>query len=112
MGKYEQLERHLGEIDSGVRIRMTFDEMNQWVPGGLPPSAFRNTTWWANEASRTHVHVQAWMRSGWIVSAVDLTNRSVTFERVDALTDRPGVMSVRTNLVFQSWQGGPLLPPT
>jgi hypothetical protein len=31
---------------------------------------------------------------------------------VDALTDRPGVMSVRTNLVFQSWQGGPLLPPT
>ena len=30
---------------------------------------------------------------------------------VDALTDRPGVMSVRTNLVFQSWEGGPLLPP-
>ena len=28
------------------------------------------------------------------------------------LTERPEVMSVRTNLVFQAWQGGPLLPPT
>jgi hypothetical protein len=93
MGKYEQLERHLGEIDSGVRISMTFEEMNQWVPGGLPSSAFRHTAWWANEASGTHVHAQAWMRTGWTVTSVDLTNRSVTFERVDAQTDSPDGMS-------------------
>lgn len=94
MGKYEQLERHLGEIDSGVRISMTFEEMNEWVPGGLPPSAFRHTTWWANETSGTHVHARAWMRSGWTVASVDLTNRSVTFERVDAQAGGSDVVSV------------------
>jgi len=31
---------------------------------------------------------------------------------VQSLTARPEVMSVRTNLIFQAWQGGPLLPPT
>jgi hypothetical protein len=97
MGKYEQLERHLRQIDSGVRIDMTFDEMNRWVPGGLPPSAFRQATWWANEASRNHVHARAWMRTGWIVTAVDLTKRSVTFERVDAQTDDPQLVIESSN---------------
>jgi hypothetical protein len=92
MGKYAQLERHLRAIDSGVRIDMTFDEVNRWVPGGLPPSAFRQKTWWANEASRNQVHAQAWVRTGWIVTSVDLTNRSVTFERVDAQTDDPKLL--------------------
>jgi hypothetical protein len=87
MRKYDQLERHLGEIDSGARISLTFDEMNRWVPGGLPPSAFRHATWWANKASGSQAHARAWMRTGWVVSAVDLTNRSVTFERVDAQAD-------------------------
>jgi len=31
---------------------------------------------------------------------------------VDALDVRPEVISVRTNLVFQAWQGGPPLPAT
>jgi hypothetical protein len=97
MGKYEQLERHLREIDSGVRIDMTFDEMNRWVPGGLPPSAFRQAAWWANEASRNQVHARAWTRTGWIVTAVDLTNRSVTFERVDAKTDESKVVVEPSN---------------
>lgn len=30
---------------------------------------------------------------------------------LDGFTARPEVMSVRTNLVFQAWQGSPLLPP-
>jgi DNA-binding Lrp family transcriptional regulator len=31
---------------------------------------------------------------------------------VEGLTERQDVMSVRTNLIFQAWQGQPLLPPT
>ena len=29
---------------------------------------------------------------------------------LDGFTARPEVMSVRTNLIFQAWEGGPLLP--
>jgi hypothetical protein len=110
MGKYEQLERHLGEIDSGARISMTFEEMNQWVPGGLPPSAFRHATWWANEASGTHVHARAWMRTGWTVSSVDLTNRSVTFERVDTQTDGSDGLSVHDSTQNGAVQNGAAAP--
>ena len=89
MGKYEQLERHLGQIDSGVRIQMTFDEIAQWVPGGLPSSAFKQTRWWANEASGAQVHSQAWVRSGWTVASVDLRDRIVTFERANGTSVDP-----------------------
>jgi hypothetical protein len=81
MGKYEQLQRHLGQVDSNVRIRMTFEEVAQWVPGGLPSTAFHNPRWWANEPSSNHSQAQAWIQSGWAVSGVDLDNSSVTFER-------------------------------
>ena len=79
MGKYEQLRQHLREVDSEARIEMSFEEVAQWVPGGLPSSAFRNPRWWTNEPSGSHA--QAWIESGWAVAAVDLTDRSVTFER-------------------------------
>ena len=79
MGKYEQLQRHLGHLDSDVRIQMTFEEVAQWVPGGLPSSAFRNPRWWANEPAGSQA--QAWIQSGWIVASVDLDGRTVTFER-------------------------------
>jgi hypothetical protein len=89
MGKYELLQRHLGQIDTDVRITMTFDEVAQWVPGGLPSSAFRNPRWWANEPSSNQVHAEAWVRSGWLVEAVDLDEGTVTFERtIEGLADR------------------------
>jgi DNA-binding Lrp family transcriptional regulator len=31
---------------------------------------------------------------------------------LEGFTARPEVLSVRTNLIFQAWQGGPLLPVT
>lgn len=83
MGKYEQLQRHLGHLDSDLRIRMTFEEVAQWVPGGLPSSAFRNPRWWGNEPTANQAQAQAWIQSGWQVSGVDLDGRTVTFQRTD-----------------------------
>src|SRR5215469_4994508 len=66
-----------------------------------------------------HVLAQPHTRAVYLVAGPDdylihVTARDVEdLQRVavDALTERPEVMSVRTNLVFQAWQGGPLLPP-
>lgn len=82
MGKYEQLERHLSEVDSAVRLVLTFDEVARWIPGGLPATAYRRTGWWQGSAE-AQAQSQAWMRSGWIVRSVDLGDKSVTFERVN-----------------------------
>jgi len=67
-----------------------------------------------------HVLAQPHTRAVYLVAGPDdylvhVTARDVEDLRrvaVDALTARPEVMSVRTNLVFQAWPGGPLLPPT
>jgi DNA-binding Lrp family transcriptional regulator len=66
-----------------------------------------------------HVLAQPHTRAVYLVAGGDdyfvhVTARDVEdLQRVavDALTVRPEVMSVRTNLVFQAWEGGPLLPP-
>src|SRR5690242_15775997 len=92
MGKYEQLQRHLGQVEGDARINMTFQEVAQWVPGGLPSSAFRNARWWANETNGSQAQAMAWLKSGWTVSSVDLSDRRVTFERALSVT-RDGVTS-------------------
>jgi hypothetical protein len=110
MGKYEQLQRHLGQVDSDVRIEMTFQEVAQWVPGGLPPSAFRNPRWWANESNGSQAQALAWLTSGWAVSSVDLSGRTVTFERAlsvtrDGVTSYPGMPGASTSTTNGSAPG-------
>jgi DNA-binding Lrp family transcriptional regulator len=66
-----------------------------------------------------HVLAQPHTRAVYLVAGPDdylihVTARDVADLQkvaVDALTVRPEVVSVRTNLVFQAWPGGPLLPP-
>ena len=67
-----------------------------------------------------HVLAQPHTRAVYFVAGADdflihVTARDVEdLQRVavDALDVRPEVISVRTNLVFQAWQGGPPLPAT
>jgi hypothetical protein len=61
------------------QITLTFDQVADAVPGGLPPSACRHRAWWASEPGGYHVHARAWCGAGWHVSAVDLAGRTVTF---------------------------------
>ena len=41
MGKYDALTRSL-DGQGGPEVRLTFSEISDAVPGGLPPSAYRH----------------------------------------------------------------------
>ena len=38
---------------------MTFDEIANLLPGGLPPSAYRHGAWWNNEDDPGSTHSQS-----------------------------------------------------
>jgi hypothetical protein len=82
MAKYdglaELLRRQLGE-----QVTLTFEQVADAIPGGLPPSACRSRQWWANEPGGRHVQAKAWCGAGWHVSYVDLAGRIVTFSQVE-----------------------------
>jgi hypothetical protein len=66
------------------RVRMSFDELNDLVPGGLPPSAYRHDAWWSNESEPSSTHSQSrlgWMAAGYHVETVDRVRQVVTFAR-------------------------------
>jgi hypothetical protein len=82
VGKYSALARHL----TGLRqasVRLTFEQVAELVPGGLPDSAYRHSAWWANETDGRHVQSRAWTGAGWQVETVDLAGRSAVFSRTD-----------------------------
>jgi len=78
MGKYDGLSELLRR-QSGSSTRMTFEQIADVVPGGLPASAHRYPAWWANESDSPHVQAHAWMDHGWRVAQLDLVGRVVTF---------------------------------
>jgi hypothetical protein len=79
MAKYDSLKEFLERSPRGT-VSMTFGEVGELV-GGLPDSAHRYQAWWANERDGRHVQARAWINAGYLVSDVDLQNRSVTFRR-------------------------------
>jgi hypothetical protein len=76
-GKYAPLAAHLRErAAQGERqVELGFAAVDRLV-GGLPPSARRQRTWWANNS---HGQALAWREAGWHVHAVDLPGHLVTF---------------------------------
>jgi hypothetical protein len=77
MSKYDGLAEFLSRKTSSVTV--SFEEIASVVAGGLPPSAYRYTAWWANNPSR-HVHARVWLDAGWATSATNLVSRKVTFD--------------------------------
>ena len=77
-GKYGPLTAFLADVPEGqLEVALSFARLDALV-GGLPPSAWRLRTWWANNSQG---HSLAWNRAGWRVSSVDLAGRNVTFAR-------------------------------
>jgi hypothetical protein len=63
---------------------MSFGEVADIVPGGLPPAAFRYRAWWANDAT----HVQArdgWLGANWRSAGVNMHMQEVTFLKEEVL---------------------------
>jgi hypothetical protein len=63
---------------------MTFDEISDLTPGGLPPSAYRHDAWWNNEEDPGSTNSQSrlgWMAAGYMAAA-DRASRQVIFTRL------------------------------
>lgn len=78
VNKYVPVTEHLRGLASEgqTRVEMLFGQLDRMV-GGLPPSARRRRTWWANNSLS---QAQAWRSAGWHVASVDLAQNRVTFE--------------------------------
>ena len=76
--KYSPVAEHLCVLaaEGQTRVEMLFGQLDRMV-GGLPASARRNRTWWANNSQN---QAQAWRSAGWHVASVDLAQSRVTFE--------------------------------
>ncbi len=79
MAKYDALRDELRRRGQ-PRLTMTFAEIDQLVPGGLPNSAFQYGPWWSNSGD-THVQWHAWREAGYGVERYDLSAKTVTFIR-------------------------------
>jgi hypothetical protein len=75
--KYDPLFAHLCRLPDGP-AELSFDEISSLV-GGLPASAEKQRSWWANEAAGRTAHAAAWLNAGRRVTGVDVDRRVVTF---------------------------------
>lgn len=70
--------------DGRNEIVLDFDEFDVFLLGGLPLSAARDPSWWANDDRRPeNVQVHAWLDAGYCIQSVDLDARTVRFRRQD-----------------------------
>jgi CBS domain-containing protein len=82
-GRYIRLAEQLVSQMPGVdQVTFTFDEVEVIIHGQLPKSAFAHRSWWAND-SVSHPQSRSWLDAGWRVANLSLTNRLVTFSRIE-----------------------------
>jgi hypothetical protein len=77
VAKYDPLFEHLCRAPDGP-LEVSFADIDALV-GGLPKSARRFTSWWANEVDATHAQARAWINASREVAKVDLAAERVTF---------------------------------
>ena len=80
MSKYNRLTQYLSiranEECSG--LKMSFSEIGDLIPGGLPKSALNYSAWWNSSG---HSHAQQWERSGFKASP-DFTTKTVRWVKM------------------------------
>ncbi|MGB3292353.1 MAG: DUF4268 domain-containing protein, partial [Phormidesmis sp.] len=63
------------------RVTRTFKEIETIIDDELPPSAYNNRSWWAND-SVGHVQSKQWLDVDWRVSSVNMSAERVVFSRM------------------------------
>lgn len=89
MSKYEQLTRHLASTHRH-KIPMRFQDIEDVLGFGLPPSARRHRAWWSNNPSNS-VMTKAWLAAGYLSEQVDLEGEKLVFARLNAVDSTPSV---------------------
>jgi len=77
--KYQALLAYLSRSDR-LQVTLTFAEIEALMGEALPPSARSKRGWWSNR-SKGALQASAWMNAGYMVSALDLTQEAVTFQK-------------------------------
>lgn len=82
MSKYAPLASFLKGY-RGDACKATFEEIEDVLGFGLPPSARKHRAWWANQFKGNHSQAKAWVDSGWLVDPrqIDLRSETVRFVR-------------------------------
>lgn len=80
MRKYAPLKQHL-ERQNGRPELLTFEDIEAILGAGLPESALRQSSFWANDNQRPHAQSAAWREAGYRVAWIDRDDRVVRFER-------------------------------
>jgi DNA-binding transcriptional regulator YiaG len=76
--KYHALYQSLQQ-SAQDEISLTFGEISQLV-GGLPPSAYRDVSWWSNRRTGS-VQARAWLDAGYHVVQVEIEKERVTWQK-------------------------------
>jgi hypothetical protein len=78
-GKYERLYQSLNKKEKKVsQLTFSMNEIEEILMFKLPASAYKYSTWWANESEGTHTHALSWLMAGWKTAEVKPGNK-VTF---------------------------------
>lgn len=80
MGVYDPLTRYLKDLGEDS-WNANFAEIERIIRRSLPSSAYEYRPWWANQRGGNHSQSKAWQEAGWETREVDLTHRTVRFER-------------------------------
>jgi len=80
MTDYRKLYDHLvAEHSDDDEVRLTLRDIHGIV-GRLPPLAWTDELWWANDPSTTQA--RKWMEARFAVSRVELNSQCIVFRRV------------------------------
>ena len=72
--------RRLEDMPSATTIwNASFSELDDMIPGKLPPAARKYNAWWGNHPDANHSQAKAWIAAGWEVSKVNIFSETVTF---------------------------------
>jgi hypothetical protein len=84
MSKYDRLKTFLGAHRGGLRLTMSFGDIERALGFALPASARKHSAWWTNLSDGTHSQAVAWLGAGWRVWSSNLAHERVEFERINA----------------------------
>ena len=63
MNKYFSFYKYFTELKE-EETTISFEDIEEILLTGLPPSAYKFKAWWGNDAY--HVQARAWVDAGWV----------------------------------------------
>jgi DNA-binding transcriptional regulator YiaG len=81
--KYYPLFEHLQRCNQETVV-LTFATIETLMGRPLPNSASNKKNWWSNRDSSSALQAGAWIRAGYQIESVDLTQQTVTFRKFQA----------------------------